>query len=691
MKERDVATVVTQLLQDCAGYEDGDDVSEARRKALDYYFMRPRGDEVIGTSQVVSGDLSAMVEANLAQMLNAFTTDNVVEFEPDGQEDEDQVQLESDVVSHWVMDANNGYMTFLQAIKDALLLRNGIVKLRVEESDKTKVRTYENVTPEAYAGMAAQPGVEIEELEYRATDGFLKVRERRKRKQLLIEPVPPENFVYYANWTSLDLQRIPICGERHVDSRSDMIDVWGFESAAVDKLTAYVEHKAASSARNPKGTVTVRNQHADRSLDQIEWYELYVLLDTDGDGVAERRRVCIAPGESTVLADEDTEYVCYAAGSAIVNPHRFLGISLYDKLKQVQDINTGLNRSLLNNADAANKSRTAYLDGKVEVDDLNNGLVNGNIRVKGVVGDVRSAIMAFVVPDISAGILQNIEHQKRTRAELGGAALDMSAGDAQLVSDQVGSQGLDRAYSVMEQLASMMTRTIAESLIRNTYLLAHAMLRTYFDEPTNIKRHGKWQSPNPSEWPERVRLNVKIGMSAGERQRKIGALQFVLTTQLQLAQQGMNGIIVNMQGFYSTLMDWGRAAEIDNPEQYFVDPASEESKAAFAKREQAAQADKKAQANLMNMAIGLEQMRVALDKRNADADRVFKYFDAILKSEVEEAKIVGGAVGELQKIHAQADATAEDAKDTDAQVEKVTKAIKGIKDLRKGGGDGAAK
>lgn len=683
MNLEQVATIVTQLLRDCAGFEE-DDIADARRKALDYYFMRPRGDEIPGTSQVVSGDLSAMVEANLAQMLNAFTTDKVVEFEPDGMEDEDQVQLESDVVSHWVMDANNGFMTFLQCIKDALLLRNGIVKLRVDESDTVRARTYENVTPEAYAGMVSQPGVEIEEIEYRPADRYLKVRERRKRKQLSIEPVPPENFLYWSNWTSLDLQRIPICAERHIDTRSEMIDTWGFDAEQVNKLTACVEHKLDSSARNPRGIVAVRVQSADRSLDQVEWYETYVLLDFDGDGIAERRRVCLSVGDNEVLANEDTDYVCYAAGSAIINPHRFLGISLYDKLKQTQDINTGLNRSLLNNADAANKSRTAYLDGKVEVDDLNNGLVNGNIRIKGSVQDVRQAITAFVVPDISAGILQNIEHQKRSRAELGGASLELASGQAQLASDQIGSQGLDRAYSVMEQLAAMMTRTIAESLIRNTYLLAHAMLRQYFDEPTNIKRHGKWQSPIPSEWPERMRLNVKIGMSPGERQRKITSLGFLLSTQLQLAQQGMNGILVNLPGFYSTLMDWGRAAEIDNPEQYFLDPSSDESKQAMAQREKATKAEQRAQANLTSMAIGLDQMRVALDKRNADADRVFKYFDAILKSEVEEAKIVGGAVTELQKLHVTADAAAEEGEKADKTVDKVVGAVKSIREARSG-------
>ncbi len=57
-----------------------------------------------------------------------------------------------------------------------------------------------------------------------------------------------------------------------------------------------------------------------------------------------------------------------------------------------------MTRALMDNLNATNKSRTAFsFDELVEADDLTDGRINGNIRVKpGVVPDVRMAVTAFL-------------------------------------------------------------------------------------------------------------------------------------------------------------------------------------------------------------------------------------------------------------------------------------------------------
>lgn len=647
MQDKDILGLVTGLLADASGY-DSDKVATDQADALNYYFMRPRGDEKAGRSQVVSGDLSAMVEANLAQMMDAFSTDNIVEFESTGPEDEDQCQLESDTVSHYVMDENPGFLTFIEGIKDALLLRNGISKVWVKDNLQVEVVDYTDVAPEAQAELLLpKHGFTHEVVKWDKNKGTLKLRKTKRGQLLKIDSVPVENFIYTKNWTSLNLQDIPICGERHTEIRSDLVDR-GFDKEVVAGLPAFAQHTTvAGGARNPRSETQTQKQNIDKSLDLIEWYETYVLTDMDDDGIAERHSISFVPNHA-VLESKPAKFVPYAAGAVLINPHRFLGISLYDKLKQVQDINTGLNRALLDNANVSNKSRTAYLDGKVNTDDLDNGLVDGNIRVggtgaQGSVADVRTAITAFTQPDISAGILANIQHQDKKRAELGGAALDMASANIQL-SDNAGSQGIDRAYSVMEQIAALMTRIVAESLIRNTYILAHATLRQFFDQPVDIKRHGKWDASIPRDWPERKRLNVKIGMSPGERSRKVSALGFIIKTQLDLAGQGMDDVLVSIRGFYSALMDWGRASEIDNPEQYFVDPASDESKEALQRKEAEAKQETDAQRKLTDVALGLEQLRIGMDKYKTDKDSVVDVFKAVLGAETKTGEIVGDAL-----------------------------------------------
>jgi len=251
------------------------------------------------------------------------------------------------------------------------------------------------------------------------------------------------------------------------------------------------------------------------------------------------------------------------------------------------------------------------------------------------------------VPDTSANILQNLESTARERSEMGGAALDLQTAQMQIGGDRMGSQGLDRAYSVAEQLSAAMMKTISATLIRSVFLLAHQTLREYFDEPLRIKRNGKWVEVNPSQWPERFNVTVKPGMSPGERSRRVAAMDGVIQTQLMLTERGMDEVMVDLSGFNRALMDWARLSEVQNPEQYFVDPESEKAQMAMKSKQKQAQELDQQKKTLMQQAFGIEQLRAALDKYKHDSKLQFDYYNSVLGSEVEEAKIVGSATAQL--------------------------------------------
>lgn len=632
-------------LRECAGW-DGDTISADRKRALDYYHQRPRGDEVRGRSNVISGDVSAMVEANLAQMMDSFTHPTIAEFDANGELDDDQAHLESFAVVQAVMKDNNGYQNIAAAIKDALLLRNGWIKNWVEEKETTETLTLEDAAPETIAAMRETPELEVELLAYDKETYEAEVRITRTVRRFRSEAVDPANMLYPKQYNSTDLQEIPFCAERHLETRSELLER-GFPKAKVSRLRAWTQDTKHDSLARDVMEEPSLNHGLDTSTDLIEWFECYALTDS-GDGKAERRRIALAGvGTNSILENEPVSLVPYATGSAFVNSHRLTGISIFDKLRQTQDLNTGLQRALLDNVNSVIKNRTAYLDGKVNTDDLADGRPNGNIRVRASVGDVSRAITNFNQPDISSGILSNLEYQRQVRTELGGASLELASGQMQMAGGRIGSQGVDRAFSVMEQLAAHMTKNLATSIIRNTFLLAHATLREYFDTPVNVKVNGRWESPVPSEWQPRTRVTVKVGMSPGERARKVTTLQQIVQSQIDLANLGMDNVLVNINGFYRALTDWGRAAEVANPEQYFLDPSTEESKAALQAKEQGdAQA---AQANraLMGQAVGLEQLRTAFDKYKHDSELQFKYFAEIMGAEVSEAEIVGKVTGDL--------------------------------------------
>jgi len=650
---KDTATLAQKLrsqLQHCEGF-DGDTVSKAREDALNYYFQRARGDEVDGRSAVVSGDVSAMVEATLAQMMEAFSSDRICDFDPLDAEDETQAQLESEAVQWFVMGRENGFLELLAAIKEALLLRNGVIKIEACDKTTRRTRRLANVEPAALAELITPD--EVVGHKYDAEKKELHVTVEMTKREFQMASIPLENFLYFAEWNCPTLEGIPIVAERHIDSKADLIAM-GFPKKKVMKLTEHRHDlKAESQSRNPRTTrkpVTT----IDDSQQLVEWYEIYIKKGTS-TGVDELHRICMSYVDTVILDDCPVPFLRLAAGTAILNPHRFTGISLYDKLKQNQDIRTALRRALLDNVNATTKNRLAGLDGVVNVDDVTDGRVNNMVRVKNTVPDIRAAVMALSVPDTSANILQNLESTARERSEMGGAALDLQTAQMQIGGDRMGSQGLEKAYSVAEQLSAAMMKTIACTLIRDVFILAHRTLREYFDEPVPIKRNGKWTFVNPAQWPERENVTVKPGMSPGERQRRANALGEIIQTQLMLADKGMDEVLVGINEFNRALMDWARLNEVQNPEQYYIDPESDESKAALKNKAEQAQTIDMQKKALMQQAFGLEQMRLAFEKYRQDSDLQFKYFAEVLGVEVEEAKLVGAATVDIAKARRVAD------------------------------------
>jgi hypothetical protein len=650
-----LAESVKRLLGDCVGYS-GDELTDSRKSAYDYYFQRPRGDEIVGRSNVVTGDLSAMVEGNLAMMVQPITAKRIAEFCAYDAQDEEQAQLEGDCVKEMIFDRNNGFIETASAIKDALLLRNCVVKVYVDErTHRSKVRR-ENVSPEIIPDVLEKIGT-VTIHKYDAESRSLSATVEKTTRKFRVESIATENFLFPRNWHRQDLEGIPFCAERHVESRSTLVER-GFDKNLVAQIKRWnAPSNNASDSRLPYNLSLSVRVEIDKSQELVEWYECYVMMD-DGDGAATLHNIAIA--DSIILDDdEEVTMVQYATGIAIINPHTFIGISLYDKLKGVQDASTALNRALFDNLNATNKNRVSYLDGVVEEGDITDGRVNGGIRVNPErVQDVRAAVAAFAVQDTTANILMNIEHQRKIRSEMGGATLDMATGQMQL-NDRLGSQGLDRAYSVMEQLAQFMTQVIANTLIRQMYIIGHEVLRTQWREPIKFKRGKEWLTVDPSKWAMRENVKINIGKSANERTRIAMVLDSLMQKQILLAQNGMEEILIDVQAFYNALVDWLRINDIEIPERYLLDPRTPQAVEAFKKKHAGMQAAAAKQDALLQQSIGLEQLRTAFEKYKTDAELQFKYYELVINTQVKEAELTTSTVVDLTKARADAKAARE--------------------------------
>jgi hypothetical protein len=547
-----------------------------------------------------------MTNAVLSQVLPGFTQDKVCEFEPDGPGDEETARLESDAVNYVLMEQNRGYLVLYEAIKDALLLKNGILK--------------------AY------------------------LREDAGGRRIQVEAVDPLCFFVDDSQSCvlLDDYRSPFCAERKSYSRGDLIDM-GFPRSKVELIPEGEDtgqSDTASQARKRTGNWQVEAE-AGWANERVTVWECYSRLADTEEGGQTRLYRCLLGGQ-TLLEKEPVDYLPYATGSAFPEPHRFWGLSLFDRLKTVQDGKTAIKRQWLDNLANCNNSREAIND-RVNRQTVTDGRPGNKVVVEGT-GPVQEAIMPIPSIDVGPAAMSFLAYEDQVRADRGGAALQMASAEAQITSGQIGSMGVDRIFSVQEQLAQMIARTLAETLVRSVFLLVHRLLRLEYGEVMTLRLADQWVQADPSQWRPRARLNIRSGLSPGERSRKAAALTQVLTLQNTALQMGLDGVLVSLPNMYSAIRDWAAAQDLDAGEKYFSDPRSQQSQQMQQQKAQAGQQAQQMQMQMAEMAADLEKAKLLAEKYKTDLENQFNYWKERLHAEIEEAKLIGGATAELQRI-----------------------------------------
>lgn len=555
-----------------------------REQALAYYFGDPRGDETEGNSETQSMDVADMVEATLAEVMPLYSQLNIASFNATDENDEDQAQLESNYCNYTLMELNSGYTVLYSAIKDSLLQKNGLVEIFVDEHVDVEYDEYKGLNDFEIQALLVEEKdkkKEVVKAELDQETGLidLTVKTFVKIKKLCIEPVEPENFLFATNHKNSSTVGIRFCGRRLITSKSYLVSQ-GYDQEIIDNLSPYTGD----------GTETRRNrtqsednfETGDNATALVEVFRCYVEMDYDNDGIAELHRVIIS--DDVLLERTYAKTVPFASGSPFLLSHRFMGMSLFDKLKNIQDQKTAFIRQYINNATQMNNRRLEIIDGQVNLEDVLNSRAGGVVRSK-----IRGAINPIPVDDIGPSCILALDYLDKVRSERGGASLDMQSADMQ-VGANVGSEGVERQYTSKEKMAALMSRTLAETLIRQIYLIIHATLRESFVDKYPIKIGDEWKKVQPSSWMKRDRVKIDIGMSAGERSKKVGTLSKNLELQLKAMELDAEDILTNRKKIYNTIRDMLHASGTDNVDRYWIDPDSPKAIDAYKQKVKNAQA-----------------------------------------------------------------------------------------------------
>lgn len=659
LKKKGYADLVTHLRQSVETAISTSSRGNAQRaRAWKQFTLEPTGTEKTGQSTVQSADVNSMITAVCAQMVISFSTDAVVTFEAESAEDEEAAASESRAVNKVAIQDNGGFSVMLGSVQNALMYRNGYIKTYWESQVSRSTSSLPGITEELLpiamdtADQEGQPipGLKKRLISFDPETQIARIEVTMTTKKLKVTTVANERFFMTPDWDVLSLADCPMTGEVHYKTRNDLVRM-GIDQAVVNLLPATVRNSGLESqTRKRRGEVI---DPIVKAMDIIRVYEVYAWLtmkegDTSDLAYLYKCWVADAGGTDWLLDPEPVGRVPYAAGTAFPIANRHHGEALSDKLADIQAGKTELWRQWIDNIKNCSFGRFGVVAGQAEAADILNPKAGGPVRLKSI-----NALVPIPVLDVGPSIAAGLAAFDKARTERGGAAVDMVGSEEQLAQDT--AHGTERVYASKELLVSYMTRNLAESMIRGMFLLAHAELRDGDNGPIGIKVNGDWTQVDPASWPERTYCNVKMGYSMGERTQISGTLFAAISLYQAALAGGLDGVLVSTTGLFKLVTDWMTVNMIDNPESYFIDPASPEAQQAGQVKEQKAkqQADETAKQAAMITALP-EQIAAAKDKYKTDADTQFKYFNAVLTAQTEGENAERQGVVDFAKARSEA-------------------------------------
>lgn len=665
LTDEDILSIVSSELSTSSGASENDSIQRNRQNALAMY-LGDKGDFPEGRSSVVSTDVADAIEWIMPEVMKAFTQNNeVVTFDPIGPDDSRQAELESRFVYDILMKDNGGFIALHEFFKDALLQKNGFFKVWYENEPYVTVENYTGLNPLEFEMLQQDTELEITGLDERTHSDEhgtiqvfdVNVKRTRESGKIRIECVAPDDMRINRMHNSVCLKDARFIAHAMTMTKSDLIEA-GFDKDLVDELPT--ESEEFQEAKNYRFSMQGENiapyggNTKDCSQHTYDVSECYMRMDLNGDGIAERVKITVAgrTNPTHVLEIEEVEAWPFISATAILMSHKLFGLSIYDRLKEIQEQKTALWRNILDNIYLQNNQRTIAKEGMVNLDDLLVSRPGGIIRTKG-----DNAVMPYVTPQLGGDVYKMVDYLDQVRAGRAGVSPEGSVGDVS-IGDAVGSEGVERLMSQKEELVGLMVRVFAETGIKPLMEMIRSLLIKHIDATEDYEFHGEWVQIAPKNWKTRKRTTVRVGTGSGNRQQQASALSQVLLYQEKILAQPGQSLVTEKQ-VYTALNDLAKVSGMPGAGAYFLDPdspAGSENKKTVSEGMQAQQQKEqeqeqalaqaqikianaeegKAQAAMQNVNLTAQtnQLKIQLDSAKASAEAEIKQ----LQQQLAEAK-----------------------------------------------------
>ena len=594
-------SILGNHIENALGYLGGS-LSESRKKSLEYYLGDKLGTEIDGRSQVVSTDVSDTIESILPNLLRIFTaSDKVVKCEPVTAEDVPMADQATAYLNHVFYKENNGFQLLYNFFKDALIEKNGFLKIYWDESESVEFETYQNLSLEdkealedtrdeiefieeeevedefskaefekAIEQYEAQ-GLEIPEMQ---TPDFIlyncKIKRTKKTGKIKVESVPPEEFLIDRN--AKTIEEADFVSHKVLISRSDLIAM-GYDEDEVNNLPASSDdiYNTENTVRQGNIDEYLTDDYAQGQNTKVLIYESYVKYDYDEDGIAELRKIVSAGDDgSMVLENMPCDNIPFVTVTPIPMPHRFYGRSVSELVEDIQLMKSTVMRQLLDNMYLTNNNRVAVMDGMVNMDDLLTTRPGGVVRTKQPPNQVMQPLQSQPISQQAFPMLSYLDTVREARTGITKSAQGL---DADTLNSKTAT-GVNTLMTQTQMRSELIARIFAETGVKDLFRKIFELMVKYQDREKVVMLNNQYIPVKPTEWKDRFNISIVVGLGTGSKEQQTVMLNSILERQIQAfqLQGGKEMPMVSLKNIYNTLSKVIENAGLKNVENYFVDP-----------------------------------------------------------------------------------------------------------------------
>ena len=638
--EQELMSRIHQEITDSLGY-DGE-ISIQREEAIKYYYALPFGNEVDGRSQYVDSTVQDTIEWIKPSLMRVFASgDEMVKFTPHGPEDVQAAEQATDYVNYVFTKDNPGWEILYSWFHDALLQKNGIVKVWWDEYPETQREEYRGLTDMEFEVLTANKAVEViehEEYYEDVTYHNIVIHRGDYNGKIKIENVPPDEFLISREAKGIQDARF-VC-HRVRKTVSELREMYG-DDWDVGELGAGYNAEMYNAERLARYEFDDSNQWSsglnetgEEALREYWLHESFIKTDYDDDGIAELRKVC-SVGDY-IFSNEEVDKTPFVSITPLKIPHKFFGMSVADLVMDLQLIKSTLMRNLMDNAYNQNFGRYAVLEGQANLDDLLTQRPGGVVRVKSP-----NAVMPLATPPLQPESFQMLGYLDDVRESRTGVNKNTQGLNADALTSHTTATAVNAVMSNAQSRVELIARQFAETGVKELMRCIYELLLKNQDKERVVMLRNQWVPVRPDMWNDKMDCTVSVALGNGSKDQQMAHL----SQMLQFAGQAMQGglPIVTPQNMYNLGAALVKAMGYQNVDDYLTPPPPPQPNQPTPEQQNAMmeQQIKMKELEIKQGDLQVKMMKVQQDAEEAAIDAQLKTEELALEREQKRAVAIG--------------------------------------------------